>query len=214
MDLHRADGFPAARCQHLPAVVDDLSFIHELPGQSARKAHQVDRDAELRAAARFGRHLGLSSGDGPLRDLDDGAADPDRIRPRPSHQQEFQRGELLDDDHPDSDDAVPGGRGGFLDLHLPAANRHFLLHHRLFPRNRRARHDRLGAARAVGHHHRRYLDVVSVHHGALPGGLAVDSRLPLRGGGSGPGQRRPEVLVHHAAARSAVPHARGAVQGD
>ncbi len=70
---------------------------------------------------------------------------------------------------------------------------------------------RLGEARALGHRHRRHLDVDALRDADLPGRAAQHPRLHLRGGRGRPRLGVAPVLDHHAADGAALHHAGGAV---
>ena len=140
--VHRADDRAAAGDQHLPADLDDLSLLHQLPRQPPERRGRRDRPAQLRAHPDRHRHLARDAGDGAFRLLDDRARDGARLRPRLSDRPEIPRPRLLDDGHPAPDDAVAGGGRQFLEVPLPAADRALQLHRLVLHRHRPHRRSR------------------------------------------------------------------------
>ena len=143
--LHQPDDRPSPRHQHLPADLDDLSLVHQLQGQPAERADPRRRHDALHEHPDRPRHLALDAGDGAFRLLDGRARDADRLRPRLSHRPALPRPRLLDDRHPDPDDAVAGGGRQFLEVPLPAADRPLQLRRLLLHRRRPVRRSRCSA---------------------------------------------------------------------
>jgi hypothetical protein len=89
---------------------------------------------------------------------------------------------FLDHADPDPHDAVARRGGQFLGLLVPAADRLVQLHRGLLQRSGSFvfLDAGLGESGALGHRHRRHLDVDALRHAHLPGRAALDSRLHLR----------------------------------
>ena len=68
--LHQPDDHPPSRHQHLPAVLDDLSLVHQLQGQPAERPDRLARHDALHQHPERPRRLALDAGDGALRLLD------------------------------------------------------------------------------------------------------------------------------------------------
>ncbi len=179
--VHRADHPVAAGDQHLPADLDDLSVLHQLPRQPPQCRGEVRRARLVPAHSRRCRRLGRDADHGSLRDLDHRHRDGARLRPRLADRQEIPRTRAVDHHHPDSDDAVAGGGWQFLDVPLPAAKRPVQLRALVRDRDRTfvLPDARQCPLESLGHHHCRCLDVDAVRDADLPGRAALDPHLHL-----------------------------------
>ena len=179
--LHHADDRAAAGDQYLPAGLDDLSVLHQLPRQPGQRADEMAGDRLVPVDPDRSGHLGGDAGDGAFRDLDRGHRDRARFRTCLPDRQEIPRPRHVDHDHPAADDAVTGRGRQFLDVPLPAADRTVQLRGRLLHGPRRLVVPDAGRrdAQSLGHRHRRCLDVDALCDADLPGRPALDPGLHL-----------------------------------
>ena len=136
--VRRPDHPAAAGLQHLPAVLDDLAVVHQLPRQPARRRRAVGRHRQLLAGAQRRERSGRTCA-------------PPRISSTCSItlqlllgfglalmlNRRFRTPQLLEHRDPAADDAGAGRRRHLLEVFLRAAIRHLQLHRQLL---RRARH--------------------------------------------------------------------------